>query len=58
MKLTMDRVEVVRCAECVYWQPDNAEEGDSYGRCRNHYTPCENQQTESMWFCANGERED
>ena len=51
-----DSVKVVRCADCVYWQPNNAEEGDTSGRCRNDYAPCKNQQTDMTWFCADGER--
>jgi hypothetical protein len=52
-----DRVRVVRCSDCRFWEPENAEEGDSYGRCRNDYAPCQNQQTDMDWFCADGERE-
>ena len=52
-----DRVKVVRCADCRYWEPENAEEGDCSGRCRNNYAPCQNQQTDMTWFCADGERE-
>lgn len=55
---TVDAVPVVRCKDCVYFEPENAEEGDSYGRCRNNYAPCQNQQVEMMWFCADGEREE
>lgn len=51
----VDAVCVVRCADCRYWEPENTEEGDTYGRCRNHYGACENQQTEMNWFCADGE---
>lgn len=53
-----DRQPIVRCKDCVYFEPENAEEGDSYGRCRNNYAPCQNQQVEMMWFCADGERQD
>lgn len=48
-------VRVTRCADCRFWEPENAEEGDSYGRCRNDYAPCQNQQTDMNWFCADGE---
>ena len=51
-----DRVRVVRCSDCRFWEPENAEEGDSYGRCRNDYAPCQNQQTDMNWYCADGER--
>ena len=50
-----DRVKVVRCMDCIFWEPENAEEGDSYGHCRNYYAPCQNQQTDINWFCADGE---
>lgn len=53
-----DRVRVVRCSDCRFWEHENAEEGDSYGRCRNDYAPCQNQQTDMNWFCADGEREE
>lgn len=51
-----DRVKVVRCKDCRYWEPENAEEGDTYGRCRNDCATCQNQQTDMTWFCAEGER--
>ena len=51
-----DLMKVVRCRDCRFWKPENAEEGDSYGRCRNNYAPCQNQQTDMTWFCAEGER--
>lgn len=54
--MDLDRVRVVRCSDCRFWEPENAEEGDSYGRCRNDYAPCQNQQTDMNWFCADGER--
>lgn len=50
-----DRVKVVRCSDCRFWHPNNAEEGDCSGRCRNNYAPCQNQQTDMTWFCADGE---
>ena len=53
-----DRVRVVRCSDCRFWEPENAEEGNSYGRCRNDYAPCQNQQTDMNWYCADGEREE
>jgi hypothetical protein len=52
-----DRVKAVRCRDCRFWESENAEEGDSYGRCRNDYGACQNQQTDMNWFCADGERE-
>ena len=52
-----DMVRVVRCLDCRFWEPKNAEEGDSYGHCRNDCGACANQQTNMNWFCADGERE-
>ncbi len=52
-----DKVRVTRCADCRFWEPENAEQGDSYGRCMNDYAPCQNQQTDMNWFCADGERD-
>jgi hypothetical protein len=49
-----DRVKVVRCEDCRYWEPENAEEGDTYGRCMNMYSPAG--MTDMTWFCADGER--
>ena len=47
---------IVRCGECIWFEPENAEEGDSSGHCRNNYCPCQNQRTDMMWYCADGER--
>ena len=54
---TFDRFGVVRCKDCIHFEPENAEEGDTSGRCRNNYAPCQNQQVDMMWFCADGERD-
>ena len=54
----MEKIEVVRCADCVWWEPENAEGVNIYGRCRNNYAPCQNQQTDTMWFCADGKEKD
>lgn len=51
-----DRVRVVRCRDCVYWYPNNAEEGDTSGMCMNGYNPAGT--TDMMWYCADGEREE
>lgn len=51
-----DLVKVVRCQDCRHWEPENAEEGDLSGHCRNNYAPCQNQQTYMNWFCWDGER--
>lgn len=53
---TIDATRITYCKDCIHFEPENAEEGDSYGRCRNNYAPCQNQQVEMMWFCADGER--
>ena len=50
--------EIIRCGNCAYFEPENAEEGDASGHCRNRRSPCENQMTDMMWFCADGEREE
>lgn len=53
---SVDAVKVTRCSDCIYWEPECVEEGDSSGHCRNNYAPCQNQQTDMNWFCAEGER--
>lgn len=56
-----DRVRVVRCSDCRYWEPPTdieADDGSTAGHCRNDYAPCQNQQTDMDWFCADGEREE
>lgn len=50
-------VKVIRCSDCIHWEPKTVEEGDSCGHCWDKYGPCYNQQTDMNWFCANGERE-
>lgn len=52
-----DRVRVVRCSDCRFWEPENAEEGDSYGYCQKPWGTCKSQQTDMNWFCADGERD-
>ena len=51
-----DRVKVVRCEDCRFWEPENAEEGDTYGRCMNGNSQAG--MTDMTWFCADGERKD
>lgn len=56
-----DRVRVVRCSDCRFWEPPTdieADDGSTMGHCRNDYAPCQNQQTDMNWFCADGEREE
>lgn len=53
-------IPVVRCEDCRYWEPPTdieADDGCTAGHCRNDYAPCQNQQTDMTWFCADGERE-
>ena len=52
-----DRVKVVRCADCRYWEPENAEKGDYSGYCKRSFGICYGQVTDASWFCADGERE-
>lgn len=51
-----DRVKVVRCEDCRFWIPNNAEEGDDSGKC--HYGQCEGETTFSYFFCADGEADE
>jgi hypothetical protein len=56
----LDRVRVVRCSDCRFWEPPTdieADDGCTAGHCRNDYGACQNQKTEMDWFCADGERE-
>lgn len=48
----IDAVPIVRCGECVHFQPNNAEEGDRSGVCQKIGLLCD-----ITWFCADGERE-
>lgn len=51
-----DRVKVVRCADCVYWQPPTyaeQEDGSTVGHCT---ATLNGQQTDAYWFCADGAR--
>lgn len=52
-----DVIPVVRCYECQYWEPENAEEGDHSGHCRKQYGMSENAVTDGTWFCSDGEME-
>lgn len=56
-----DRVNVVRCRDCVEWEaPTKAEQsdGETIGHCRCRFGTCYGQQTDMNWFCADGEREE
>ena len=50
-------VRVTRCAECRYWEPENAEESDYSGHFRRSFGIFYGQITDASWFCADGERE-
>ena len=50
-------VRVTRCADCRYWEPENAEEGDYSGHCKRSFGVCYGQVTDASWFCEDGERE-
>jgi hypothetical protein len=59
-KADPDRVRVVRCSDCRFWEPPTdfeADDGCTAGHCRNDYGACANQQTDMNWFCADVERE-
>ena len=58
LKVLESYTPVVRCGDCLHWEPECVEAGDSSGHCRNNYAPCQNQQTDMNWFCAEGERSD
>lgn len=50
-----DRVKVVRCGDCRYWEPptkEEVEDGCTYGRCRDTGAGCD-----VTDFCSSGERE-
>lgn len=51
-----DRIKAVRCKDCRYFEPSNAEEGDNSGYCRNDYAPCQNQTVDAWWFCGSGRK--
>lgn len=53
-----EKTQVVHCKDCVLWVPNNAEEGDTSGRCQNRYGVCEGQTTDMMWYCADGMKEE
>ena len=50
-----DRVKVVRCGDCRYWEPptkEEVEDGCTYGRCRSTGAGADVND-----FCSSGERE-
>lgn len=51
-----DRINVVRCSECQYWNPPTyaeQEDGSTVGHCT---AALNEQQTDAYWFCADGVR--
>ena len=50
-------VPITRCKDCIYFEPENAEEGDDTGHCRKKYSPCDNQLVDMWWFCGDGDHE-
>lgn len=51
-----DRINVVRCSECQYWNPPTyaeQEDGSTVGHCT---AALNGQQTDAYWFCADGTR--
>ena len=50
------KVSVVRCQDCIYWQPPTyaeQEDGSTVGHCT---AALNGQQTDAYWFCADGTR--
>lgn len=50
-----DRIKVIRCVDCAWWEANNAEEGDTSGYCRKN-AECENALTDMTFFCGSAER--
>ena len=51
-----DRIAVIRCADCMHWEPCNAEEGDFSGHCRKN-AECHGALTDATFFCGSAERQ-
>ena len=55
VEYTSDRVNVVRCKNCKYWEadwkPNNVQDGV-------HFCPMVSLVRREDWFCADGERRD
>lgn len=47
---------IVYCENCKYWE--KYDEYTTAGRCRNDEAPCQNQETDAEWYCADGEGKD
>lgn len=50
-----DRIKVIRCADCAWWEANNTEEGDTSGYCRKN-AECENALTDMTFFCGSADR--
>ena len=51
---TADVVEVVRCKDCVWWEPDRY--GSIMGRCENPRNGLINEYTDNTDYCSYGKR--
>ena len=49
-----DVVEVVRCKDCVWWEPDTY--GSLIGRCENPHNGLVNEYTDDIDYCSYGKR--
>ena len=47
--------EPIRCYECAWFEPENAEEGCTSGHCRKRYAPCENELVDMTFYCGYAE---
>lgn len=50
--------EPIRCYECAWFEPENAEEGCTSGHCRKRYAPCENELVDMTFYCGYAEAKD
>ena len=48
--------ELIRCANCEWFEPNNAEEGDLSGDCENQNSPCWTQPVDAVFYCGCGEK--
>ena len=53
---SVDAVEVVRCKDCVWWEPHT--HGSLIGRCENPRNGLVNEYTDDTDFCSYGERKE
>lgn len=50
--------ELIRCVDCEWFSPTNAEEGDLSGTCTNDSSPCWDRFVNTTFYCAEGEKRD